>query len=145
MNTAAGTNSTRRYRRTALALCVLALLVGCGPLERETEITPQEIDAAKDIRVVFRNLNPQLTAHVSAQYIHEGRLYIDGNVLNSSQRDLNNVALRVFVYDTLDRPIAADTPTIFTVPQSLPPGVSGHFSIDLDPTDVAVVIIESAN
>jgi len=144
MNIRAERDTTRRRRWTALALFTLALAAGCGPLDTQTEITPQEINAAKDIRVVFRNLAPQLTAHVNTQYIHEGKLYIEGAVLNNGQRDINNVALRVFTYDSLERPIAADAPIVFPVPRSLQSGVSGQFSIELDPTDVAVVIIESA-
>jgi hypothetical protein len=141
----ASSNPTRRCLLGALALCALALFAGCGELDKESDITPQEIDAAKDIRVVFRNLKPQLSAHVSMQFVRDGRLCIDGEVLNTSAMPVSTVILRVYAYDSLDRSVPVDTPDVFTVPQRLEPGVSGHFSINIDPTDVAVVAIESAD
>jgi hypothetical protein len=126
-------------------LCASVLAAGCGLLEPEKEVTPEEINAAQNIQVVFRNLDPRLSASVSLQYIRNGRLFIDGAVLNNREEPVDNVALRVHAYDTLNRLIATDTPIIYTVPRTLQPGVAGHFSLDLDPTDIVEVILESAD
>lgn len=127
-------------------LGALLLAAGCGAIgEQEDKITPREIAAADGVRVTFRNLKPQLMAHVTIKYVRDNRLFIEGEVLNSSPGDIEDVRFRAFAFDEFERPIELDPPLIYPMPRSLQPGVAGRFSLNLDATGVTVVAIEEAD
>jgi hypothetical protein len=128
----------------ALLMCAL-LAAGCQALGAEDKITPQEIAAADGVTVTFRNLKPQLMPQVTRKYIRDNRLFIVGEVLNSSPGDVDDVRFHAFAFDELERLIEPDLPLIYPMPRSLPPGVAGRFSVDLDATGVTVVVIEEAD
>lgn len=134
-------------------ICLIALLAaltfaaGCEALggQEEDKITPQEIAAADAIRVTFRNFKPTLMPHVTVKYIRDGRLYIDGEILNTGEVKIDDASFRAFAFDELDRLIESDLPLIYLTPRTLQPSVAGHFSLDLDATGVTLVTIEEAD
>jgi len=130
--------------RTALTIAVIAFGVmvaaGCNGLEEDV-ITQEGISAAKDISVSLRNPVLQLTVHNVRHYMRDSRLFIEGGLLNSSPRDVYDVALRVVTFDGEGRVLDRNK-VVYPIPRSLSPGVIGHFRIKLDPTGVAAVAIE---
>lgn len=131
----------------ALLLGALLLAAGCEAIgAQEDKITPREIAAADGVRVTFRNLKPQLMAHVTIKYIRDGRLFIEGELLNSSPGDIYDVRFRAFAFDEFGRIIEQPaSPQIYPTPRSLGPGVAGHFIVDLDAAEVTVVAIEEVD
>ena len=83
--------------RTALTIAAIAFVVvvaaGCNSLEEDV-ITQEGISAAEDIGVSLRNHVLQLTVHNVRHYMRDGRLFIEGGLLNSSPRDACSTATR---------------------------------------------------
>lgn len=143
MKTATSKTTTKGIRYLWLPFLILAAmsLAGCGGLEEDV-ITREEIAAAKEIKVTFRSTDPRLAFRSVRHYIREGRLCIEGRIMNSSPRDIHEVMLRVIPFDDKGGVLAGNI-VVYPVPRSLPPGVVAHFSVKLDPSGITAVAIEA--